>query len=229
MLLINSIAVTPPSDFSFEFVIQQWFFPSTININLRILNQPMHRAILNKLGSFNEEEIGFFEQEIRERHVQKDQLLVAKGEVAKSIFYSLKGNFYQYQTGENREKNIIDLHLENEWFLAHTSFLSQEPSESYLAAFSAGSMLELSLVSLHYLIARSISFIQFNKIMDKAVSRLYIFDHSLSPLEKYLHLLRQAPEVLQHFPLKIIASYLKITPETLSRTREKIVRPNTLS
>lgn len=43
-----------------------------------------------------------------------------------------------------------------------------------------------------------------------------------SPEQRYLNLLRQQPKLIKHIPLKYPASYLGISPETLSRIRSRI-------
>lgn len=65
--------------------------------------------------------------------------------------------------------------------------------------------------------------------MESATERIHLFDNALNPIEKYNYILANKPELVQAFPLRMIASYLKITPETLSRVREKIVRPKSIS
>jgi hypothetical protein len=65
--------------------------------------------------------------------------------------------------------------------------------------------------------------------MDSAVSRVIFFDNASTPTEKYLYILNNRLQLIQAFPLKMIASYLKITPETLSRVREKVTRPRDIS
>ena len=60
------------------------------------------------------------------------------------------------------------------------------------------------------------------KLLDQAVSRIEFYDNNNSPDEKYVHLLENKPIVIRKFPQKVIASYLKITPETLSRVRKRI-------
>ncbi|MEO5563434.1 MAG: hypothetical protein ABIR18_08365, partial [Chitinophagaceae bacterium] len=57
-------------------------------------------------------------------------------------------------------------------------------------------------------------------IFEQATSRVHFFDNRLNPTEKYQYILDNKSGLLQKFPLKLIASYLKITPETLSRVRE---------
>jgi hypothetical protein len=51
----------------------------------------------------------------------------------------------------------------------------------------------------------------------------------MTPLEKYQFVLQTRPQLVQVFPLKMIASYLKVTPETLSRVREKLARGGDIS
>jgi CRP-like cAMP-binding protein len=158
------------------------------------------------------------------RQVHKDELLLNKGEVAKSIFFILTGALYQYSLKSDTEYRIIDLHLENDWLLNHKSFVSQTPSDSFMRAFTKSSILEVSIESIHYLIVQSSAFLQLNKILEHSTSRVYFFDDLLTPIQKYQFIFENRPELLQQFPLKIIASFLKITPETLSRVREKFVK-----
>jgi hypothetical protein len=49
---------------------------------------------------------------------------------------------------------------------------------------------------------------------------------SATPKEKYLQLLKERPKVIEQVPLNIIASYLDISPEHLSRVRREIAEKN---
>lgn len=107
--------------------------------------------------------------------------------------------------------------------------MSQKPSESFVQAYAESEILELTVQSLHGLIAESPAFLQMGRILEQATARVHFFDNDLTPIQKYEHLLNNRPQLLQKFPLKIIASYLKITPETLSRVREKLARGKIIS
>ncbi|RZM21360.1 MAG: Crp/Fnr family transcriptional regulator [Pedobacter sp.] len=183
--------------------------------------------ILKTFGNFTESEQILFSNEVKVRTVKKNEVLLQKGEVAKSVFFNLKGLICQQHDKEGLR--IIDLHLENEWILGYKSFVSQKPSESYISAYTDGCVFELSMESMHYLIGCSLNFITLNRIMESATKRIHLFDNALNPIEKYNYILANKPELVQSFPLRMIASYLKITPETLSRVREKIVRPKSIS
>lgn len=184
----------------------------------------MFSEVLNTTGNYSEKDITLFEKEVKLRQVHKDEVLLTNGEVAKSVFFILKGAIYQYSLKSAIEYHIIDLHIENEWLLNHKSFVSQTPSNCFIGAFTESEILEISIDSIHYLIGQSPAFFQLNKILEHSTSRVYFFDNSLTPLQKYQFIFENKPQLLQKFPLKIIASFLKITPETLSRVREKFAK-----
>ena len=189
----------------------------------------MHSVLLDTVGKFSDSERILFEKELRCRHINKNEILLGKGEIATSVFFNVKGLLFQHKQKDDDVSTIVNLHLENEWVLNHKSFIIQEPADSCISSYTGGLVIELSIESIHHLIGCSLSFLQLNKIMDSAVSRVHFFDNDSTPVEKYLYILNNRPQLIQAFPLKMIASYLKITPETLSRVREKVTRSQNIS
>ncbi len=184
---------------------------------------------LNKTGSYSDQELALFEKEVYFRDFEKGELILNVGELAKSAYYVVSGAIYQYRLDNEIDQIILDLGVEGKWMLDQRSFVSQKPANTYIKAYEKSRILELSIESIHKLIALSPSFFQLGRLLDAASLRTNFFDQSLSPLEKYQSLLDHTPQIIQKFPLKIIASYLKITPETLSRVRKKIIAPGSSS
>jgi CRP-like cAMP-binding protein len=184
----------------------------------------MLAEILEKTGRFSDYDVTLFEKKTKIRTVKKGEIMLGEGEVCQTAFYVISGSFYQYNFKDEIEENVIDLHIENEWFLNEQSFIAQKPSENIIKAYSDSTVLELTLFSMHELIAQSPAFFQMGSILEMSKSRVHFFDNSFTPLQKYQYILDNKPALLQRFPLKIIASYLKITPETLSRVRENLAR-----
>ncbi|MCF0074291.1 cyclic nucleotide-binding domain-containing protein [Dyadobacter sp. CY261] len=184
----------------------------------------MYSEILRATGTYTDDEVGLFEEAVTARHVTRNELILQKGQVAKSMYYLLSGSIYQYEQVSELDRNIIDLRIQNEWFFDYRSLISQRPSEIYIQTFTDCHILELSLDIAHYLTGRSIAFLQLNKVLEGALERLKFFDQSMTPVEKYTFILHNRPRLIQTFPLKMISSYLKLTPETLSRVRKSISR-----
>lgn len=174
--------------------------------------------LLNTLGSFSKADAGLFDMHALKKRLKKNNILVREGEVCTCVYFILEGSFIQFQNRDT-EKAIIDLHLQNEWLFNQQSLTTQTPSDTTIQAFSDAEVVELSLFHLHQLIAKSQSFLQFGKILNQPHNRTFIFDNSLTPGQKYEYITRSKPQLAKVFPVKMIASYLKIAPETLSRIR----------
>ena len=174
--------------------------------------------ILKSVGKFSVEELELIEKHLTKTNYRKNEILLKEGAICTKGWFIISGSIYQFKYNDI-EENVFDLHCENDWLVGHSSFMTQKPSLSVIKAYSDCEVLEISIESVHQLINQSPSFLQLGKILNTAVSRLNYFDNSLTPREKYDFLMKSRPQLLQKFPLKIIASYLKITRETLSRVR----------
>lgn len=178
----------------------------------------MLKTYLNRIGNFTETDLEIFQKYLTPGQFSKNELLLDQGQVCESIYFILSGSAYQFRYDDVQEK-VIDLHTPHEWCLSYSSFISQKPSQTIIKANSEIRLLKLTIHAWHHLIALSPVFLQLAKILEGALARTQYFDGSLSPSQKYNHLSESRPEVLKMFPLKLIASYLNMTPETLSRVR----------
>jgi CRP-like cAMP-binding protein len=176
------------------------------------------QEILNSVGQFSANDVLLFEKHTVQRSFNKNDILLHEGEICPSVYFILSGSFFQFQANGTTE-TIIDLHLPEEWMFNHSSLIKQVPSDTTIKAFEKSDVLELSLNNLHSLIARSQSFLSLGRLFDQAGNRTYLFDNALSPIQKYNYIKNAKPLIVQVFPVKMIASYLKIAPETLSRVR----------
>jgi CRP-like cAMP-binding protein len=174
--------------------------------------------ILISIGQFSPFEVGLFEANTTRKSFAKNAVLLNEGETCRSLYFILSGSFFQYQLKDINDI-IIDLHLQDEWMFNNQSLIEQKPSTTTIKAFVKSEVLEMSLKSFHFLSSTSPSFLQFAKILNQAQNRVYIFDNLLTPSEKYEYIQTAKPALAKVFPIKMIASYLKIAPETLSRVR----------
>ncbi|GAB3007952.1 Crp/Fnr family transcriptional regulator [Niabella terrae] len=175
---------------------------------------------LSDIGRFPAEAQLRFEEQLKRRHFEKNELITRVGQVARSVFFVQSGACYQLLI-RDLEEQVVDLHLPGEWMADHQSLMDQSPAVLSLKAFEKSSLLELRLESIHYLIGQSPAFLQLSRIFMPVSLRTEMFDQDLSPIEKYRLVTRAKPLVAAVFPVKMIASYLKIAPETLSRVRAR--------
>ena len=133
--------------------------------------------ILMTCGVYSNTDVKLFESKTTIRCVSKNEILLNKGDVCKSFFFSLTGAFYQYKYTDEVEENVVDLHVDHEWFLNQGSFIAQTPSDRFIKAYSEGEILALDIASIHELIGESAAFLQLGKILQQATAQAHFFDN----------------------------------------------------
>jgi len=185
----------------------------------------MHQQVtqaIQSIADFSESDISMIIERVSLVNLQEGSYLLETNQVCSAFYFVNSGSLrHFYQTKALEEVNV-DLAITGDWILDHQSFTARKPSTNNIVAFEDSTVIELSIHSLHELIGLSPSFFRLGIILEKASSNPYHADIKATPEEKYLKLLSVKPQLLQKFPLKQIASYLGITPETLSRVRRKI-------
>lgn len=176
---------------------------------------------LSVAGSYAEHEKSLLEKELTLVDFKKGDVILHEGAVCSSVYFIIIGSVYQLRVDSDLKENIVDLNVKHDWVINPTSFTAQCPSGYEIKAYEDVIMYRLSLEAIHRLIAQSQSFLQLGKVLGQSISRLGLFDNDHSPDEKYLYILKSKPQLLQKFTQRMIASYLKITPETLSRVRNR--------
>ena len=179
-------------------------------------------ASIQKFGSFSPEQIELFTARLKTVNLEKDEFLIKEGQVCRSFYFINEGSFRHYTIVENGEESTINLFIKNEWMFEYKSFMTQQPSQNFIQAASDSEVFSISAQDFHELVKISDSFFRLGRIFEQAIQNQDFQHNRLTPEQKYELLLATKPELLQHFPLKHIASYLGMTPETLSRTRKKL-------
>jgi CRP-like cAMP-binding protein len=152
--------------------------------------------------------------------IKKNAIVQGEGEICQSFYFVESGSLRQFKDVDGFIEQTINLYLENDFVFDQSSFTSQKPSLFNIQALEDCELIELTVQSVHSLITLSPTFFALGKILDANAHMNYA--QLKSPEEKYLALMQNRPQVTQRFPLKHIASYLNMTPETLSRVRAKV-------
>jgi len=157
--------------------------------------------------------------------VKKRREVLAAGEVCSYLYFVTKGCLRSYYIDMKGGEHIYQIRMDNSWISDLESFFSQRPSRYNMEALEDSSLLRISRERFEELLADIPSLeryfrILFQKAYVNALSRLNATMWE-SAVDRYNEMLKENPEIFQRVPLVYIASYLGITPESLSRIRRQ--------
>ncbi|MBN7812245.1 Crp/Fnr family transcriptional regulator [Algoriphagus sp. H41] len=191
------------------------------------MNFPEHKLIyyIQKWVDLSEADAASILAAFEPIAVKKKTQLLAPQEVCRYVYFITSGSMRSYHIDQKGTEHIYQLRLENSWISDLESFFSQKPSKYYIESMEDSTLLRISFDRLEMLYAEVPKMeryfrILFQKAYINALQRLNstMWD---SAEERYQDMVKENCDILQRVPQTYIASYLGITPESLSRIRKK--------
>lgn len=157
--------------------------------------------------------------------ISKGTVLTKFGQIERKGYFIWDGIILCAIEKDGQEK-IIDIIMPNNFFCAYNSFISDEPSDIKIYALTNCKieyMLKRDLQEAyhHSIVANKFARYLKENVLLKKVQREKDF-LILTAEESYIQLLNENPEIVQYVPIKKIAQYLGIHPESLSRIRKRL-------
>ncbi|HQS24131.1 MAG: Crp/Fnr family transcriptional regulator [Chitinophagaceae bacterium] len=162
------------------------------------------------------------------KKIRKKQYLLQEGNICRHLAFVEKGLLRSYNVDEKGIEHMIHFAWEGWWMADMLSFLSNEPSTYHIDAIEEAELLLISQTDFEEMLLkvpvmeRYFRILFQNNIISK--ERRLISSISNSAEEKYIHLTATNPELIKRIPQQLVASYLGITPETLSRIKKKLTK-----
>ena len=187
------------------------------------------RKYLNELTSsiISDEEFRHIEESFVMKSMKKKQFLLHEGAVCKYMTFIVKGALRLYSIDEKGNEHIARFGVEGWWVSDRESFLMLTPSKYNIDALEDSDLLVATNEQLTRIKERSPLFYKMAHILDErhsiASQKRIQSTISFTAEEKVLDLMNTYPMFLQRFPQNMVASYLGLTPETLSRVRKQIL------
>jgi CRP-like cAMP-binding protein len=162
------------------------------------------------------------------RSLRKKQYFLQEGEICKYFGFIVKGAMRQYSIDEKGVEHIVALSIENWWVGDRESFVMLTPSIYNIDAWENTELLLVTKADTLKIVQEIPAINEMVRKMDEmhfiAAQRRTNASVSLPADKRYTDFANNYPEFVQRFPQHIIASYLGITKETLSRVRSRAVK-----
>jgi CRP-like cAMP-binding protein len=174
----------------------------------------------------NDEEITELSNRVIERNVKRKEFILQKNDICNNYTFIVSGLFKMYTVDKNGAEHILHFASENDWICDINSFHNKKQSLLYIDAIEPSTIIQIDNSNLMYLFThyqkfdRTFRVLIENKFME--LENRILQNISSKAEERYQFFLEQYPNICNRIPNVLIASYLGITPEFLSKIRNAI-------
>lgn len=179
------------------------------------------REHIEEIIPLTDEEFDFILSHFQIVKKRKYQYIIQEGEIVNKEFWVIKGCLKSYFLDENGREHILQFGMENWWITDYESFIKQTKSKTYIDCLEDCELLYITYEDREKLTSKMHKMERFWAKKSK-IGRIALQNRILSLLknstkEQYNTLLEQYPTLFQRVPKKLIAAYLGVSRETLSR------------
>lgn len=181
---------------------------------------------INRKVPLTEEDKAIIKTYLIPKKVRRKQYLLQEGDVCKNILFVEKGALREYSVDESGREHIIQFALEG-WAISDLySFLTGEPATYNIDAIEDSELVMMSKSAHEELLKKVRSYETFTRLNITgaylSMQRRLTCTVSASLEERYEAFVSLYPHIAERVPQHMIASYLGLTPETLSRVRKRM-------
>jgi CRP-like cAMP-binding protein len=160
------------------------------------------------------------------KKVRKRQYMLNEGEVCKYNLFVAKGLLRAFGVEENGYEQVVQFAVEGWWISDLNSFFSGDVAVYNIEALEDCELLLLTRQSMDKMLEKLPKMERYFRLLMQnhivALRQRIIASQRHSAEERYIRLIEGFPTILARVPQQYIASYLGMTPETLSRVRKQI-------
>lgn len=194
---------------------------------LDLPNQSPLYHYINKYTTISQSEFECVLSHFTCKRIRRRQYILQEGEVCTHLAFVLRGAMRKYHLDEKGIEHVVDLYLEDWWVVDRESFALCTPSVYNIEAWEDSEVLLITRESVLELRKHCAAFNEMSMKLDEnstiASQKRITSSISLTAERRYLDFIKTHPFFVERFPQHIIASYLGITKDTLSRVRRRAV------
>ena len=194
--------------------------------NLNLTPRDVARELARRYSTMTHDELDILESILVPMKFAKNEKILGEGETCEYIYWIVKGLVRQYYFKNGKELTEY-MAVENTIMMSIESLFKEKPSSQIIQALEPTLIYALPKSDLEVVAMRSVNIqILYRKILEESLiisqqrADMLRFE---SAQDRYQKLVKNSPQLVLRAPLVFIASYLQMTPETLSRVRTAVL------
>jgi len=189
--------------------------------------KPLFNYIAQYVTLTNTEE-DFLTSRLSSRKYLKGQYILQQGDISQTECFIISGCTKMFYLDDNGQEHIIMFSIEDWWTSDLGSFISQTPSDFNVQCLENTEIIQFSYDNIEEIFSKIPKLERFfRKIIEKAFvasQKRIIRNFSLTAKERYVIFRNSYPKIEQRIPQYMIASYLGITKEFLSKIKSQLIQ-----
>ena len=190
--------------------------------NISITSRDVARELARRYSTMTHEELDLLESILVPLKYGKNEMILREGETCTNIYWVVKGLVRQFYFKNGKEVTEY-MATESSIVMCIESLFLEQPTHLQIKAIEPSVLIALPKVDLEAVAMKSVNIqILYRKILEESLILSQIHADMLrfeSAQDRYQKLIKRQPQLVLRAPLVYIASYLQMTPETLSRVR----------
>jgi len=182
---------------------------------------------INKYVNLTVEEETILLTRIDQRNYLKDQYISQQGDICKSVNFIISGCTKTFYMDAEGQEHIVMFSIEDWWTSDLGSFITQTPADFNVQSIENTELIQFTYENLEHLYTEVPKLERlFRKIVERAFvasQKRIIRNFSLTAKERYQIFKNTYPKIEQRVPQYMIASYLGITKEFLSKIKSQLI------
>ncbi|WOD43525.1 Crp/Fnr family transcriptional regulator [Hwangdonia lutea] len=183
---------------------------------------------INKYISLSVEDETILLSKIVQRNYLKDQYISQQGDICKSVNFIISGGTKTFYMDKDGQEHIVMFSIEDWWTSDLGSFITQTPADFNVQCIENTQLIQFTYDNLEELY-KEIPKLEclFRKIVERAFvasQKRIVRNFSLPVKERYIEFKNKYPQIEQRVPQYMIASYLGVTKEFLSKIKSQIIQ-----
>jgi CRP-like cAMP-binding protein len=183
------------------------------------------QAYFERKGALTSEEINFMRSVFLPKQLKKGEVLIREGEVPRYGAFVCRGFLRSYFVDNKGKEHVVQFAPENWWISARSGAVEGAPSSVFIDAIEDSDIFLLDHAAHISLMQRiplyASSFLSGIQKRGEAKEKRIVHSLAATAEERYNEFMKTYPSIAQRVPQHMLASYLGITPETVSRIRRK--------